>query len=123
LTIAEMALVKYVDFSPATKALVTTATQYTGGAKPTMSWSVPANAPKPYLALFLHSNGSDQIGVPFSDSSAAIPCNGNNDCASSSGGDGAYKATAPNLLNPAHHLFQTVSRNRFDTQIFNQITP
>lgn len=122
LTVAEMALVKYVDFSPATKALVTTATKYTGGVKPTMAWTVPANAPRPFLAYFFHTGGSDRIGVPFTTSSAVIPCTGNTDCASAN--DGTYKTSSGStVLNPASHMFQTVSRNRFDTQIFSQMSP
>ncbi len=114
LTVAEMAQVKYVDFTAATKALMTTATLYTGGAKPTVAWTVPANAPRPFLTYFFHANGSDRTGVSFTSTSATIACTSNSDCA----GSGLYNT---NLTTTGQYGFQTVSRNRFDTQIFTQL--
>lgn len=114
LTVAEMGLVKFVDFTPATVALMTNATLYTGGTAPTTSWTVPTGGPKPYAAYFFHQNGSDRKGVPFNSNSATVPCSSNVDCASG----GAYNT---GLNTSGAYLFQTVARNRFDTQIFTQL--
>ena len=116
LTVEEIGLVKFVDFAPATTALMTTASLYTGGAAPAVSWSVPANGPRPFKAGFFHTGGSDFQNVPFSASSATIPCSGNTDC---SGSGSNYNA---GLSTTGSYLFQTIARNRFDTQIFTQIT-
>lgn len=117
LTVAEMAQVKYVDFTAATKAMMTTGTLYAGGTPPTIGWSVPANAPRPFLAYFFHVAGSDRIGVPFSSTSATIPCSGNTECSGSQ-----YVTTLTNgLTASSQYGFQAVSRNRFDTQIFAQL--
>lgn len=114
LTVAEMGLVKFVEFTPATVALMTNATLYAGGAAPTESWTVPTGGPKPYAAYFFHQNGSDRKGVSFNSNSATVPCSGNADCASG----GAYNT---GLTTTGAYLFQTVARNRFDTQIFTQL--
>jgi hypothetical protein len=117
LTVAEMALVKYVDFSAAAKAMMTTGTLYAGGTAPTINWTVPANAPRPFLAYFFHVAGSDRIGVPFSSTSATIPCSGNSECSGSQ-----YVTTlTTGLTATSQYGFQAVSRNRFDTQIFTQL--
>lgn len=113
LTVAEMGLVRFVDFTPATTALMTTATLYTGGTAPTVSWSVPANGPRPFRAGFFHTGGSDFQNVPFGASSATIPCSSNSDCSGN-----IYKTG----LDTTSHLFLTIARNRFDTQILTQIS-
>lgn len=118
LTVAELLQVRFVDFTPATKALLTTATMYNGGAAPTVSWTVPTNAPRPFKAMFFHLNGSDIVGVPFTSASAAIPCTSNTDCASVN--NGTYVSNMSSSSNS--FVIQTVSRNRFDTQIFSSIT-
>jgi hypothetical protein len=116
LTIAEMGVVKFVDYTPSSLALMTTASLYTGGAAPTAGWTVPANGPKPGRVYFFHANGSDWSGVRFSSSSATIACTGNTDCAPAN--DGSYNT---GLNTTGQYIFQTVARNRFDTQIFTQL--
>ena len=51
---------------------------------------------------------------PFSTSSATIPCTANTDCAGSN-------YITP-LTTTGQYLFQTIARNRFDTQIFTQLS-
>ena len=49
--------------------------------------------------------------------SSKIPCTGNADC---NGSTGAYNS---GLATNSSYIFQTVSRSRFDTQYFSQLTP
>jgi hypothetical protein len=56
------------------------------------------------------------LNVRPSDFSAQIPCAGNSNC----GASGNYIASIDFGI-PIFRLFQTMSRNRFDTQIFNQV--
>lgn len=116
LTVAEMGLVKFVDFTPSTIALMTTATLYTGGAKPTVGWTVPSYGARPYLAYFFHPSGSDFLRFPLGTNSATIPCTGNTDCVAPA--DGTYIMP---MATPGQNVFQTTARNRFDTQIFTQL--
>ncbi len=115
LTVAEMAKVQFVNFTPTTMALMTTATLYTGGAAPTVSWTVPANGPRPFRVMFFHAGGSDFKNVPFGTSSATIPCTGNTDCSGSN-----YNT---HLTTTEQYLFQIIARDRFDNQIFTQLAP
>ena len=115
LTVAEMGQVRFADFTDATKAKLTTATLWTGGSDLTLSWTVPENAPSPFTAYFLHAAGSDNVLVSPATRTARIPCAGNSDCS----GGGAYNGS---LNTGGQYIFQIVSRNRFDTQIFTQIT-
>ncbi len=118
LTVVEMAKVKFVDFTPTTMALMTTTniptTLYTGGAAPTVSWTVPANGSRPFRAAFLHNDGSDFKNVPLSASSATITCSSNANC------DGINYITPLNT--DGQYIFQTIARNQFDTQIFTQLS-
>lgn len=114
LTVAEMKQIRYVDFTDATKTLLTTASLWTGGSDLTLNWTVPDGTPSPFTVYFLHSGGSDNALVSPASRSAKIPCVGNSDC------DGT--AYINNMTTTDQYFFQTVSRNRFDTQIFTQIT-
>ena len=116
LTVAEMGQVRFVDFTDATKAQLATATLWTGGSDLTLSWTVPENTPSPFTAYFFHGAGSDNTLVSPATRTAKIPCAGNSDC---NGGTGAYNS---GLVTTGQYVFQVVSRNRFDTQIFTQIT-
>jgi hypothetical protein len=116
LTVAEMDLVRFVDFTDVTKAKLATATLWSGGSDLTLAWTVPENTPSPFTAYFLHDAGSDNTYVSPSTRSARIPCSGNTDC---NGSTGSYIS---NLTTTNQYIFQVVSRNRFDTQIFTQIT-
>lgn len=116
LTVAEMGQVRFTDFTDATKAKLTTATLWAGGSDLTLSWTVPENAPSPFTAYFLHAAGSDNVLVSPATRTARIRCAGNLDC---SGGTGSYNSS---LVTTGQYIFQVVSRNRFDTQIFTQIT-
>ena len=113
-TLDEITKLKTIDFTDATKALMTTGTLYNGGAIPTVGWTVPVNASRPYKVYFFHENGTDSVLVPLGKTSAAIPCISNGDCSES-----IYKSS---LSTSGSYTFQASSRNRFDTQIFTQLT-
>ncbi len=117
LTVAEMTQVRYIDFDASTKAMMTAGTLYSGGAAPTLTWTVPDYAPRPFLAYFFHLAGSDRVRVPLANTSATVYCSGNSEC------DGQnYVTTLTSSLTPtSQYGFQTVSRNRYDTQIFSQL--
>jgi hypothetical protein len=110
-----------VDFTPETYALMKTATIYNGGTKPTVAWTVPANTAKPFKVTFFHLQGTDEQNVPFFVSSAKVPCSGNTECASGGGGDYVNNLTA-NLTASSQYMFQLISRNRFDLQLFTQLS-
>lgn len=116
---ADLARVKYVEFTPATIALMQTATLYDGGVKPTVAWTVPANTAKPFKATFFHRRGTDEKNLSFAVTSTQIACSGNTSCAT--GGD--YVTGLSNgLISSDQYMFQLISRNRFDLQLFNQLS-
>jgi hypothetical protein len=116
---ADLARVRYVEFTPATIALMQTATLYDGGAKPTVAWTVPANTAKPYKATFFHRRGTDEKNFSFAVTSTQIACSGNTSCAT--GGD--YVTGLSNgLISSDQYMFQLISRNRFDLQLFTQLS-
>lgn len=118
---ADLAKVRYVDFTPETYALMKTATIYNGGAKPTVAWTVPDNTARPFKVTFFHLQGNDDQNVPFSISSTKVSCSGNSECASGGGGDYVNNLTA-NLTSSSQYMFQLLSRNRFDLQLFTQLS-
>ena len=122
---AELEKVKYVDFKPETAALMTIGTIYSGGVRPTVAWTAPINTARPYLVTFFHPQGTDQINVPFFATSTQVSCSGNMACLVGSGGD--YNGTVDDALgDPAtdgkQFMFQLISRNRFDLQLFTQLS-
>lgn len=117
LSVAEMVKVRFTDFDASTISKLTTGTMWTGGGDLTLNWSVPENAPSPYIAGFIHAGGSDNTFVSTVGRSSKIPCTGNTDC---NGSTGAYNSE---LATNSSYIFQTVSRSRFDTQYFSQLTP
>ena len=116
-TLDEMAKLNTIEFTDATKALMTNSTLYTGGTIPTINWTVPVNAPRPHKVSFYHDKGTDSVPVPSSKTSAAIPCSYNDDCLSHVSNT-SYKS---DLITTGVYLFQASSRNRFDTQVFTQL--
>jgi hypothetical protein len=122
---AELAQVKYVDFKPETVALMKTGTIYSGGVAPTIAWTTPFNTARPFLVTFFHPQGTDQRNVPFFVASTQVQCSGNNACVAGSSGN--YNGTVDDTLgDPStdgqQYLFQLISRNRFDLQIFTQLS-
>jgi hypothetical protein len=120
---ADLARVNYVDFKLETVALMKTGTIYSGGVGPTVAWTTPPNTARPFKVTFFHPQGTDEINVPFSVASTQIRCSGNNAC---SGSTGSFNSTVDDLLvNPSdgqQYLFQLISRNRFDLQLFTQLS-
>jgi hypothetical protein len=121
---ADLARVNYVDFKPETVALMTTGTIYSGGAGPTVAWTTPPNTARPYKVTFFHPQGTDERNVPFSVASTQIRCSVNDACLA--GSSGSYNDTVDDeLVNPSdgkQYLFQLISRNRFDLQLFTQLS-
>jgi hypothetical protein len=121
---ADLARVNYVDFKPETVALMTTGTIYSGGVGPTVAWTTPPNTARPYKVTFFHPQGTDERNVPFSVASTQIRCSVNDACLAGSGG--SYNGTVDDeLVNPSdgkQYLFQLISRNRFDLQLFTQLS-
>jgi hypothetical protein len=107
--------VKFVDFTDATKAEMTSgASFYSGGNAPTVAWTTPQNTALPFKVTFFHYAGSDEINIPYGSASAVVPCSGNTECNGTN-----YKAS---LDQSSQYIFQLLSRNRFDLQILTQIT-
>jgi hypothetical protein len=122
---AELAQVKYVDFKPETARLMTIGTIYAGGVRPTVAWTTPINTARPYLVTFFHPQGTDQLNVPFFASSTQVPCSGNSACVAGSSGN--YNGTVDDALGDPttdgkQFMFQLISRNRFDLQLFTQLS-
>jgi hypothetical protein len=121
---ADLARVNYVDFNLETVALMTTGTIYSGGAGPTVAWTTPPNTARPYKVTFFHPQGTDERNVPFSVASTQIRCSVNDACLA--GSSGSYNGTVDDeLVNPSdgkQYLFQLISRNRFDLQLFTQLS-
>jgi hypothetical protein len=121
---ADLARVNYVDFKPETVALMKTGTIYSGGVGPTVAWTTPSNTARPFKVTFFHPQGTDERNVPFSVASAQIKCSGNNAC---SGSTGEYNSTVDDALGNSatdgqQFMFQLISRNRFDLQLFTQLS-
>jgi len=121
---ADLARVNYVEFKPETVALMKTGTIYSGGVPPTVAWTTPANTARPFKVTFFHPAGTDERNVPFSVASTQVRCSGNSAC---SGSTGDYNGTVDDALgNPStdgqQFLFQLLSRNRFDLQLFTQMS-
>jgi len=122
---ADLARVNYVEFKPETVALMKTGTIYSGGVPPTVSWTTPDNTARPFKVTFFHPQGTDERNVPFSVASTQVRCSGNSAC---SGSEGNYSSNVDDevLGNPAtdgkQFLFQLLSRNRFDLQLFTQLS-
>ena len=111
--------VKFVDFTDATKAMMTStgANFYVGGAAPRVSWTTPENTALPFKVTFFHVEGSDEVNVPYGSASTIVPCSGNTEC------DGVnYVSTMGNGLGvSSQYLFQLMTRNRFDLKIITQL--
>lgn len=118
---ADLANVRYVDFSPETYVLMKTATLYNGGTKQTVAWTTPANTAKPFKITFFHLQGTDEQSVPFFVSSTKVPCSGNDECVSGGSGDYINNLSA-GLNSGSQYMFQLLSRNRFDLQLFTQLS-
>lgn len=117
LTMDEIGNVAYAQFTEATRTLMRTGSLYAGGPAPTLSWTVPAKAPRPAMAMFFHRAGSDFVPVPLTATSATVPCSDNVECSGSN-----YVTTISSGLAPADSFsFQLVARNRFDLQVFSQL--
>ena len=121
---ADLARVNYVEFKPETVALMKIGTIYAGGIQPVVEWTTPDNTARPFKVTFFHPQGTDERNVPFSVSSTQIRCSGNSAC---SGSDGNYSSNVDDELGDPRtdgkqFLFQLLSRNRFDLQLFTQLS-
>jgi hypothetical protein len=117
-TSAEIASVKFSDFTPATVALMAAgSTFYTGGAAPTVSWTTPEFGPRPGHAAFIHDTGSDDQRFALGTTSTVIKCSSNPGCSNSSAGPDYVSPVA----NASTYVFQTYARNRFDTLIYSGV--
>jgi hypothetical protein len=111
--------VKFVDFTDATKALMTSggANFYVGGNAPTLSWTTPANTALPFKVTFFHPAGSDEINIPYGSASTTVPCSGNTEC----NGTNYVSTMGSNLTSSSQYVMQLLTRNRFDLQIITQL--
>jgi hypothetical protein len=111
--------VKFVDFTDATKALMTSggANFYVGGNAPTVSWTTPANTALPFKVTFFHPAGSDEINIPYGSASTTVPCSGNTEC----NGTNYVSTMGSNLTSSSQYVMQLLTRNRFDLQILTQL--
>jgi hypothetical protein len=121
---ADLARINYVEFKPETVALMKTGTIYSGGLPPTVSWTTPDNTARPFKVTFFHPAGTDERNVPFSVASTQVRCSGNTAC---SGSEGNYSSNVDDTLGDPttdgkQFLFQLLSRNRFDLQLFTQLS-
>jgi hypothetical protein len=99
-------------------------TIYAGGIQPVVEWTTPDNTARPFKVTFFHPAGTDERNVPFSVSSTQIRCSGNSAC---SGSEGNYSSNVDDALGDPttdgkQFLFQLLSRNRFDLQLFTQLS-
>ena len=116
--------IKFVDFTDATKAMMTSggANFYGGGAAPTIGWTTPLNTALPFKATFFHPAGSDEINVPYGKGSTTIPCSGNAECTGANYSGPNYVSTmGSTLTSTSQYVFQLITRNRFDMQIMTQV--
>ena len=111
-TIEELTAKQWATFTSSTEALLTTATLYTGGAPPVVSWTTPVGASKPYRVAFYHRDGMDSSNVMPSQSLTTILCTGNSECSGSN-----YLATlsANALASTGSYQFELVTRARTGT--------
>jgi len=111
--------IKFVDFTDATKAMMTSsgASFYGGGNAPTIGWTTPANTALPFKASFFHPAGSDEVYVQYGKASATVPCSGNTEC----NGTNYVSTMGSTLTSSSQYIFQLVTRNRFDMQIITQL--
>jgi hypothetical protein len=110
--------VKFVNFTDATKALMTNGTSfYVGGKAPSLSWTTPSNTALPYKVTFFHPAGSDEINIPYGSASTTVPCSGNTEC----NGTNYVSTMGSSLTSSSQYVFQLLTRNRFDLQILTQL--
>jgi len=111
--------VKFVDFTDATKAMMTSggANFYSGGSAPKISWTTPQNTALPFKVSFFHPAGSDAISIPYGSASATVPCSDNTDCSGSN-----YVSTmGSSLTTSSQYIFELMTRNRYDLKILTQL--
>jgi hypothetical protein len=103
---------QWAIFTSSTEALLTTATLYTGGAPPVVSWTTPVGASKPYRVAFYHRDGTDSSMVQPSQSLTTILCTGNSEC---SGSNYVSTLSANALASTGSYQFELVTRARTGT--------
>ena len=78
---AELKQRVWATFTPSTVAQMTTgSTLYTGGTAPTVSWTSPTGAAKPFKVYFTHGAGNDSTMLYPLQTSTSIPCSLNTEC-------------------------------------------
>lgn len=102
----------WASFTPSSEALMTTATLYSGGTPPVLSWTTPVGVSIPFRARFTHTAGADSTLVSKSQRSASIPCSANTECVSgSSNYVSTIKDTAFSSVTNSYNI-ELVSRTR-----------
>lgn len=122
ITVAEVPKVRFVDFKDETKALMnpSSSTFFTGGNAPKVEWTTPANTALPFRASFFHPDGSDEIRVPYGSASGTVLCSNNAQCTGTNN-TGSNYLPMMDLTDSSQYLFQLMTRNRYDLQIFTQL--
>lgn len=121
LTVAEVPKIKFVDFTSATKELMTASSPkfYTGGEAPKIGWTKPENTSLPFQATFFHTAGSDNIRFPYGSTTSTIPCVGNTECAGTNNSGPNYLTLSPTAT--SQYSFELLTRNRYDLQVLTQL--
>ena len=126
-TNAEIGKVTFLAFTDASKALVNPSSPsvFTGGGKPTLNWTLPAGAAPAFTTALFHAANSDFQNVKPSDLTVTIPCTGAGNTNCDPSGNGNFKTGMNYTATGASfetRLIQLIARNRFDTQVFTQVS-
>ena len=101
---------------------MTTATLYSGGTPPVLSWTTPVGASIPFRARFTHTAGADSTLVSRRQLSASIPCSANTECIT---GSSNYVSTIKDTAfssNTNSYQIELVSRTRNGTLFSYNVT-
>jgi len=121
LTVAEVPKIKFVDYTADSIGLMNQSgsTFFAGGKAPKVAWTTPENTALPFKVTFFHPAGSDEINVPYGSASTTVPCSSNTECSGTNNSGSDY--VTMNLTSSSQYLFQLMTRNRYDLQIFTQL--
>jgi hypothetical protein len=112
----------WASFTPNSEALMTTATLYSGGTPPVLSWTTPVGATIPFRARFTHTAGADSTLVSQLQKSASVPCSANTECIT---GSSNYVSTIKDTAfssNTNSYQIELVSRTRNGTLFSYNVT-
>jgi hypothetical protein len=116
-TVAELAQVQWLDFSPETRAQIAAGFPTAAPAKVGMSWIRPETVAPAYAIQIFHSQGNDRTDLSFGATSGTVACTGNSLCALDCTGN--YLVNSLNA--PGVTMYQLSSRNRFGTIKYVQL--